>query len=135
MEKMYKYKMVDNNKCKRCGEVETYMHLLWECREAKRIWEAFNELLTSINKQEENVVNYEEVYKIGKVSVLSKVKIKIIQQMIQIERPTNWTIEEIKKIANEIKGIEMYNARKVSKVDKIKVKWEIISKFNSINNN
>jgi hypothetical protein len=37
MEKMHKYKMVSNNKCKRCGEVENYKHLLWECRDAKRI--------------------------------------------------------------------------------------------------
>jgi asparagine synthetase B (glutamine-hydrolysing) len=43
MEKMFKYRMVDNNKCKRCGEVETYKHLLWECREAKNIWQLFNE--------------------------------------------------------------------------------------------
>ena len=29
MEKMLKYKMVNDNKCKRCGEVESYRHLLW----------------------------------------------------------------------------------------------------------
>jgi hypothetical protein len=36
MEKMFKYKRV-NNTCKRCGEVETLRHLLWECREAKNV--------------------------------------------------------------------------------------------------
>jgi hypothetical protein len=38
-EKMLKYKMVSNNKCKRCEEVETYKHLIWECGEAKKIWQ------------------------------------------------------------------------------------------------
>jgi translation initiation factor 2 beta subunit (eIF-2beta)/eIF-5 len=42
MEKMFKYKRVYNNKCKRCGDVETYKHLMWECKEARQIWIVFN---------------------------------------------------------------------------------------------
>jgi hypothetical protein len=41
MERMFKYKMVENNTCKRCGEVETYKNLLWECREVKKNLELF----------------------------------------------------------------------------------------------
>ena len=43
---------------------------------------------------------------------MSKVKLTVIQGMIQIERPTNWTIENIIKIVNEIKRIETYNTKK-----------------------
>jgi hypothetical protein len=43
--------------------------------------------------------------------MLSKIKMKVIQGMIQIERPTNWTIENIEKIANDIKNMELYNLK------------------------
>jgi hypothetical protein len=46
---------------------------------------------------------------VGNTGYLSKVKMKIIQLMIQIERPRGWTIERIKEIANEINNIELYN--------------------------
>ena len=104
MEKMFKYKMVNNNKCKRCGAVETYRHLLWECRESRRIWNAYNEFLGMEEHPNEGVRNYDDVFKIGNISNLSKIQMKIIQGMIQIERPVNWTIEYIKKISSEIKN-------------------------------
>ena len=117
MEKMFKYKMVDNNKCKRCGEVETYMHLLWECREARRIWAAFNEFrdfnapIIQTDQQYDKVQKYEDIFKIGNIGNVSKTKLKIIQGMIQLERPSNWSIDNIKKIASEIKNIEIYNTK------------------------
>jgi hypothetical protein len=43
----------------------------------------------------------------GKEEKINKVKVKIIQGMIQIERPSNWSITNIIKIANEIKSIEI----------------------------
>jgi hypothetical protein len=49
---------------------------------------------------------------VGNTGYLSKVKMKIIQLMIQIERPRGWTIERIKEIANEINNIELYNKKK-----------------------
>ena len=110
MEKMFKYKMVSNNKCKRCGEVETYKHLLWECREAKNIWQLFNEFLTNINENNEKVHEYDNLFRIGNKGNVSKIKMKIIQGMIQIERPYGWTIEKIKEIAYDIRNIEMYNS-------------------------
>ena len=115
MEKMFKYKMVTNNRCKRCGEVETYKHLLWECREAKNIWQLFNEFVTNINQMNEKVQEYDNVFRIGNVENVSKIKLKIIQGMIQIERPKCWTIEKINEIANENRCIELYNAKLLNK--------------------
>ena len=120
MEKMFKYKMVENNKCKRCGEVETYRHLLWECREAKTIWNAFNEVISNID---EKIQDYENIYKIGKIGVISKIKVRVIQSMIQIDRPVNWTKDNILKLANELKWIEMYNAKRLNKLEETKSKW------------
>jgi hypothetical protein len=51
--------------------------------------------------------------------------------MIQIERPVNWTIERIRKIANELRCMEIYNATKTNKLEKAKTKWDIMP----INNN
>ena len=38
-----------------------------------------------------------------------KVKMKIIQEMIQIERPNGWNIDRINLISKEINKIELYN--------------------------
>ena len=111
MEKMFKYKMVNDNKCKRCGEVETYKHLLWGCREAANIWKLFNEFVTNINQINDRVQDYDNVFCVGSTGYISKVKMKIIQGMIQIERPKCWTIERIEELANEIKFIELYNTK------------------------
>ena len=65
-----------------------------------------------IEHPKEVVEKYDDVFMIGNIGMLSKIKMKVIQGMIQIERPTNWTIEHIKKIANEIKNMELYNSKK-----------------------
>jgi hypothetical protein len=50
MEKMFKYKMVNDSKFNRCGEMETYMHLLMECKEVKKIWSAYNEFMVKMGQ-------------------------------------------------------------------------------------
>ena len=116
MEKMFKYKMVNTNKCKRCEEVETFKHLLWECSEVQHIWKFFNAFLTytPTNNQDDKILEYENIFQIGNSSKINKVKMKIIQGMIQIDRPTNWTIDNIMKIAKEIDRIEIYNNKENS---------------------
>jgi hypothetical protein len=104
--------MVTNNKCERCEEIETYKHLLWECRESKRIWQHFNEFAVKENQLKERVIEYDNVFTIGNISNINKLKVKVIQEMIRIERPINWTISNIIRIATEIKSIEEYNAIK-----------------------
>ncbi len=60
--------MVTNNKCKRCEEIETYKHLLWECRESKRIWKHFNEFAVKENQLNERVIEYDNVFTIGNIA-------------------------------------------------------------------
>ena len=111
MEKMFKYKMVTNNKCKRCEEVETYRHLLWECGEVKRIWNAFNDYIYNNLQSNNKVLCYDDIFQIGEDSFINKIKLRVIQEMIQIERPKNWTKDNINKIAKDIKKIEMFNCK------------------------
>jgi hypothetical protein len=49
------------------------------------------------------------VFVIGDFGVVSKVKMKVIQEMIQIDPPVNWSMDKQMKIANELKNIELYN--------------------------
>jgi hypothetical protein len=44
--------------------------------------------------------------------------------MIQIDRPVNWTKDNILKLGNELKWVEMYNARMLNKLEEeTKSKW------------
>ena len=85
--------------------------MLWECREARNIWQLFNEFVTNINQNTEKVQDYDNVFRIGNIGKISKVKMKIVQGMIQIERPICWTIEKINDIANGIRCMELYNTK------------------------
>jgi hypothetical protein len=106
--------MATDNRCKRCQEIETYKHLIWECGETKKIWMIFNEFVTQLNLREEKIQDYENIFMIGETEVISKIKIRLIKEMIQIERPVNWSREKLLKLTNEIKNKEMYNASKIN---------------------
>ena len=54
------------------------------------------------------------------------IKVRVIQAMIQIERPTGWGIERVRKLALELKCIEIYNGAVKSTKDVTKIKWEPI---------
>ena len=98
-----------NNNCQRCGEKETYKHLLWSCSEARKIWNIFNTFIIRIPlNQQAN--EYSEIFRIERLAVISIIKIRMIQAMIQVERPTGWTIENIERIARDFKNIELYNS-------------------------
>ena len=118
--------MVATDKCQRCNEKETYKHLLWECKEAKKIWINYNNYLQHIKYPQDKIETYQDVYLIPNISAISTVKMKIIQEMIQIKRPTGWTMETIRKIAMEMKNIELYNSKTNNSIDKMRRKWNII---------
>jgi hypothetical protein len=46
--------------------------------------------------------------------------------MIQIERPINWTQEKLLNLAKELKGIEIYNAKALNKLEVVTHKWRMI---------
>ena len=35
---MLRFGMSRSDECERCGEVETYKHLFWECSESRKVW-------------------------------------------------------------------------------------------------
>jgi hypothetical protein len=95
MENIFKYNMVNRDMCSRCWEVELYRHLAWECKSAKKIWQEYNAYIVCII-QLVNVVNYyDDVFVIGDIGGVGKVKIKVIQKMNQIEHWINCSMEHI----------------------------------------
>jgi len=40
-DRMFKFKMINNESCDTCGERETIIHAIWECNRAKIVWNFF----------------------------------------------------------------------------------------------
>ena len=87
--------------------METYKHLFWECPESRRVWNSYNDYLTVLRQTNYLVVNYEDVFNIGNNRNLNILKIRVVQAMIQIERPKGWSRERVRKLAMELKSIEV----------------------------
>ena len=111
-ERMCRFGMINNNTCERCQQIESTKHLLWECVESRNIWELFNTWISDNNPTSQLINEYHDIFSTDDCSQVCKVKIKIIQEMIQIERPVGWNIERINLISKDIKRIELYNKMK-----------------------
>ena len=100
---------------------------MWECTESRRVWDCFNNYILSLNVTF-NIVNcYEDVFSIYSDRTISILKVKVIQAMIQIERPIGWTINNIRKIALDLKNIEIYNSAFKNKTEKVRNTWRNIN--------
>jgi hypothetical protein len=127
--RMKKYKMTETDSCPRCGLIETTKHLLLECVHVRKIWSLYNSLMTQIGKSCELVNNFEEVVKSCNSPEISIVKVKVIQQLIQIERPMNWDQDKLHTIIRELINIEQYNANASRSIDKFNMKWKYLQKL------
>ena len=83
-ERMCRFGMINNNTCERCQQVESTRHLLWECVESRNIWEFFNLWLFYNNPMSNNINEYQDIFNIDECAHVCKVKMKIIQEMIQM---------------------------------------------------
>ena len=70
----------------------------------------YNHITAQGNFHNVEVKEYSDIFIVEDVSMLSKVKVKIIQEMIQIICPKNWSLENLKDIYKGIDQIEKYNA-------------------------
>ena len=124
-DRMFRFGMSRNDQCERCGEVETYKHLFWECDESRRVWRAFYEYMGTIGSLH-RVSGYEDVLNIDGSGVISMIKVRVIQAMIQVVRPIGWNVDRVRKLALEIKCIELYNCVVYHKNALKKTRWEPI---------
>jgi hypothetical protein len=92
----------------------------------KNIWKIYNSLVQKLNQPSEVMTTYENVYMPGKTPALCMIKIRIIQELIQIERPRNWSEENIQKICIDLLKIEKYNASITRTIPTFLTKWKSI---------
>ena len=125
--RMKKYKMSQVDTCPRCGITETSKHLLWECEHARKIWKLYNEVI-----EDEEVITYEDIFKFDHNDSTITIKIKIIQELIQIDRPKNWNKCKIINIIMNLMNIEKYNATKLGSLPNFNKKWKKYHKLTLI---
>jgi hypothetical protein len=128
-ERMFKYKMTDTEKCPRCDSTENTKHLLWECPESRKIWEVYNEMLSSVNLPNLKINQYADIYRTEVLPVLSTIKLKLIQETIQIIRPVKWNKERLQQTISDLRNKELYNGECKNDIIKTKKRWEKLLKL------
>ena len=73
------------------------------------------------------VESYEDVFTIDDSRIISMIKVRVVQAMIQIARPVAWGVERIKRLALELKCIELYNSAAAGKKEKTRLMWERVT--------
>jgi hypothetical protein len=63
--------------------MESYWHLLSECREARNIWKVHNEKMDRTTQSTYKVLFYYDVFALGDVGIASKMKMRVNQEVIQ----------------------------------------------------
>jgi len=129
-ERMFKFKMTESQNCPRCGLTESTKHLLWECTESKKLWKCYNEVLTSVNLESRKINCYEDLYRTEIMPILSTIKLKLIQETIQIIRPVNWNKERLLQIITDIRKKEIYNGMISNNSLKVNNRWGKLLKLN-----
>jgi hypothetical protein len=126
---MFKYKMSETPNCPRCNQIESSKHLLWECCETQKLWKSYNDILTGVKLEKLKLTNYEDLFRIEEIPILMTIKLKLIQELIQITRPTNWDINRTINLIIQLRNVEMYNTNREN--INARKRWE---HFNQLNN-
>ena len=82
-------KLSHNNMYGRCGEIEAYKHILWGCIGRRKIWQLYNQFIAQNNFLGAKVKEYCDTLVVENIVMLSRVKMRVILEMIKIFRPTN----------------------------------------------
>jgi exonuclease III len=94
------FNMEETDKCKRCNKTENTEHQIYDCKEAKKMWEVFNRIMRSCKLSECMLNNYKDVLLTRKCDVQQSevLKMVIIKENIQINR----TIFNIKRLLDKM---------------------------------
>ena len=83
-----------------------------------------NDILEERNLGLDKIVSYENIFDFGGTACATLVKLKIINEFIQIERPKHLLKSKILTIINLLMNTEKYIAIKNQKVEKFKERWK-----------
>jgi hypothetical protein len=87
------------------------------------MWESYNTILNEGGLSQFRVENYNDVYKFNGTGAVSTVKLKLINEIIQIIRPKNMTVDKIRNIIKSLHSTEKYIAKKNNKDLKHSKRW------------
>ena len=73
------------------------------------------------------VNSYEKVFTIDDNRIISMIKVRVVQAMIQVARPVAWGVGRIRALALELKCIELYNSAVAGKKEATRLNWENIT--------
>ncbi len=95
-ERMFKFKMTENDNCDFCGIKETVKHVLWDCARARGVWNQLSLLLNEIEldteiKFENLFVGYNPTNK-----ALEGILTRFTQILLRIDREKAISMENIK---------------------------------------
>jgi hypothetical protein len=80
--------------------------------------------LEDINLRLDKIVFYEKVFDFGGTACATLIKLKIINEFIQIERPKHLTKSKIYTLINQLMNTEKYIAIKNQKFEYFKERWK-----------
>jgi hypothetical protein len=90
--------------------------------------------MTKWGKNEEKVQSYENIYKIGNTPGTAIIKIRIIQELIQMERPKNWTTKSLEFLIEKLIQTDEYNAKQTHSEVKFLSKWSFLNEWTKTRN-
>jgi hypothetical protein len=79
------------------------------------MWSIYNKVLRESFNSKYSIRRIEDIFDFNNGPIENGLKIKLINELIQIDRPMYWTKEKILNIATEMKNIEKYIAIKNNK--------------------
>ncbi len=107
--------MTDSDECERCGAHESTKQLLWDCAFSQLARTIFNSILKDKNLELNKIVSYEKIFDFGGTDYATLIKLKIINEFIQIERPSPLSWSKIVSLFNILIIMEKYIATKNQK--------------------
>jgi len=126
-ERMFKFKMSDNDNCSFCGLKETVRHVLWECRRANMVWDHFKLFLIEL-EMEINLI-FENIF-IGfnpTDNVVEALITRVTQILLRIDRENSISSAQLRQ---EILVLAKQNVRERNNITN-RERWEkIIAKLN-----
>jgi hypothetical protein len=84
--KILKFKMTNSADCERCGTEESTKHLLWDCPFSQLAWIHLNDIIEERNLVLDKIVSYDKTFDFVGAACATLIKLKIINEFIQIER-------------------------------------------------
>jgi hypothetical protein len=125
-EKMKKYKMQESDSCPRCGNKENLKHLIWDCDHSSKIWNCLNQIFreSDPNNESDLVGKYENIFEACKNPSYTIIKLKIIQEIIQIVRPKNWNKDKVVQVIKSLWSTEKFNAIRYKNESKFNKTWK-----------